>query len=90
MFSSAAARTLRPRPSDVSSSPISATVGAALPDAAAAPDPPSRSAPGALHTDAFARSVGRRALDDVVTSGLPDLTRVRAAASTLARPNRCA
>jgi len=84
LFSSAAARTLRPRPSDVSSSPISTTVGAALPDAAAAPEAPSRSGPGSLHTDAFARSVGRAALDDVVTGALPDLTRVRAAATTLA------
>jgi hypothetical protein len=85
LFSSAAARTLRPRPSDVSFSPISADVGAALPEAAAAPGAPTRSGPGTLHTDAFARAVGRPALDDVVTKTLPDLTRVRAAASTLAR-----
>ncbi len=85
LFSSAAARALRPRPSGASTSPISADVGAALPDAAAAPETPARSVQGTLHTDAFARSVGRPALDDVVTAGLPDITRVRAAASTLAQ-----
>jgi hypothetical protein len=83
LFSSAAHRALRPRPAAAAANPLSSDVGGTLPLAAAAPSPPDRSSPRALHTDAFARAAGRRPLDDVVHGAVPDMTRLRDATTRL-------
>jgi hypothetical protein len=83
LFSSAAQRALRPRPAGTAANPLSSDVGGTLPLAAAAPPPPDRSAPRALHMDAFAHAAGRRPLDDVVHGAAPDMTRLRDATTRL-------
>ena len=89
LFSSAAQRALRRRGEDdgaFASSAAGATagVGVALQLAAAAPPRRVRSAPGAIHTDAFAREAGRAPLDDALVKPAPDPSRLRAGAARLA------
>jgi hypothetical protein len=89
LFSSAAQRALRrrgagdagPSPSNV---PARANIGATLRLAAAAPPRPVRSAPGTVHTDAFARETRRPALDDALVGPVPAPRRLRDTAARLA------
>lgn len=89
LFSSAAQRALRRRGADeaIPSSPNvppRAGIGATLRLAAAAPPRRVRSAPDAIHTDAFAREASRPPLDDALVKPAPDPRRLRAAAARLA------
>ena len=72
LFSSAAQRALR------------GGLGATLRLAAAAPPRRVRSAPQAIHTDAFARASSRPALDDALVKAAPAPTRLRTGAERLA------
>lgn len=89
LFSSAAQRALRTRGAGDLASPSANTatstgIGATLRLAAAAPPRPVRSAPHAIHTDAFARDASRRALDDVLVDPAPDPKQLRSTAAGLA------
>lgn len=79
LFSSAAQRALRRR----TTTAAAAGVGAALRLAAAAPPRRVRSAPQSVHTDAFARSMTRPALDDALVERAPSMRAVAAAANRL-------
>ncbi len=92
LFSSAAQRALRPRgaadgsapsPSAAAGTVPGAGIGATLRLAAGAPPRRVRSAPAAIHTDAFARATSRSALDDALVRRAPSTTRLRAAAARL-------
>ncbi len=88
LFSSAAQRALRRRGarSAVSTSPnvpAPSDIGATLRLAAAAPPRRVRSAPHAVHMDAFAREASRTALDDALGGRVPDPSRLRATAARL-------
>ena len=74
LFSSAAQRALR-----------GSGVGATLRLAAAAPPRRVRSAPQAIHTDAFARATSRPALDDALVKAAPSPKRLRTGAARLAK-----
>jgi hypothetical protein len=76
LFSSAAQRALRRR----GTNDAPAGIGGALRLAAAAPPRRVRSAPQSVHTDAFARTTSRDALDDALVKRPPN-ARVLAAAS---------
>jgi hypothetical protein len=89
LFSSAAQRAFRRRGEDEgafsSGTAGGAGLGTALNLAAAAPPRRTRSEPGAVHTDAFAREAGRPALDDALVRRAPDPRRLRAEADRLGR-----
>jgi hypothetical protein len=83
LFSSAAQRALRGRATTAPDTQPPGDVGETLRQAAEPAAAPSRSTPGALHTDRFAQVGRRRALDDVVAGPLPDLPQLGAATTAL-------
>jgi hypothetical protein len=89
LFSSAAQRALRRRGADEaapssSNAAFPGGIGTTLRLASAAPPRRVRSAPDAIHTDAFAREASRPALDDALVKPAPDPRRLRPAAARLA------